>query len=688
MPMSTTTHYSVCPHDCSSACALKLELDDDGIIRKVKGDPDQPYTAGTICSKVARYAERIYHKDRLLEPLRRTGRKGSSEFETICWDDALDEVVAQFNRCEKEYGAESVWPYNYGGTMGQLQRDVIVAFRNAKGYSDQDSTICTRIGASGWQAGVGAGVGSDAKEIANTQLLVLWGSNAASTQINALTHFAKARKNHNAKLIVIDPYLNQTGERADIYLAIKPGTDGALACGVMNVILTKGLANRSYLVENTDFDNSVEEHLKSKTPEWAASITGLSVEQITNLAYKIAKTERAFIRLGVGLSRCRNGAVTLHAISCIPSMLGNWNEPGSGALFVSSGSFNLNKTFLSGKDGAYTQGRTLDMCQLGKILDGNKAALKNGPPVMAMMMQNTNPAVVNPNLALVHKGLKREDLFLCVHEQFMTDTARLADIVLPATMFSEHDDIYTSYGHTYLQAAPKQMQAPGQCRSNYDVLSALARRLGIDYPVFQMSAAEVLDKTLSDTGRGTFQELCDNRFEDIIEGREDEVLKGGFIWPDKRFRFKPDWKNAGPYHEGMPSMPDHWDVIDSTSDEYPLRLITPTAHGFLNSTFNSNERSRRYAGEPHVKVNPKDTLALEIIDGEVIELTSKTGSILIKIIHHEGIPKGTVVVEGLWCGRDHIDGIGINVLISDQPAAPDGGAVFHDTAVCIKRLLN
>ncbi len=684
--MSKTIHYSTCPHDCPSACALKLELDEEGILTKVRGDSEQPYTAGTICSKVARYSERIYHKDRLLEPLRRSGKKGSGEFESISWDDALDEIAEQFHHCEKKYGAQSIWPYNYGGTMGQLQRDIIGAFRSTKGYSNQDGTICSRIGTFGWVAGVGAAIGSDAKEIANTDLLVLWGSNVASTQINVLTHFAKARKNNSAKLIVIDPYLNKTAEHADTYLAIKPGTDGALACAVMNVLLSEGLVDRAYLAKHTDFDASVEEHLKCKTPEWAANITGLNKQQITDLARICANTQRVFIRIGVGMSRSRNGAVNVHALSCIPSMLGNWNKPGSGALLMTSGNFNLDKSLISGVDVNHTQARMLDMCQLGAILEGNKVALKNGPPVMAMIMQNTNPAVVNPNLARVHQGLKRKDLFLCVHEQFMTDTARHADIVLPATMFTEHDDIYTSYGHTYLQAGPKQMQAPGQCRSNHDVLSSLANRLGMDHPVFQMNATEILDRTLKDSGRGSFQDLCNNRFEDVIEGREDEALKGGFKWPDKRFRFKPDWKNAGPYHEGMPSLPDHWEVLDSVSEHYPFRLITPTAHGFLNSTFNGNERSRRLAGEPHVKVNPDDAKTFEASDGDIVQLTSKTGTLPIKLRLHESAPKGTVIVEGIWCGRDHIDGVGINILISDEPASPNGGAVFHDTAVMIRKV--
>lgn len=682
--MTLQTRYTVCPHDCPSACALKLEVDEKGVLQKVKGDTEQSYTAGAICAKVGRYSERVYHPDRVLHPMLRTGAKGAGEFRRASWSEALDLVSEKFREAIDKHGAETVWPYNYGGTMGLLQRDILEAFRHAGGFSGQDGTICSRIGSVGWQAGAGAKLGTDGRDIAKTDLLVLWGTNAAATQINVLTHFAKARKNRNAKLVVIDPYLNDTARRADVFLPIKPGTDGALACAVMHVLLAEGLADKDYLQAYTDFDSDTEAHFANRDPAWAAAITGLSEQQIIDFARLYGNTERTFIRIGVGLSRSRNGASNIHAISGLPAITGAWTRPGSGALFMTSGLFSMDKKVINGLDEFSSDTRILDMCRIGAVLTGDTEALKNGPPVCAMIIQNTNPAVVAPDLGMVRKGLLREDLFLCVHEQFVTDTAKYADVILPATMSFEHDDMYSSYGHSFLQAGPQVLEVPGECRSNHQVLGDLAAKMGIRSKALELPSEELMDESLKAAGFDGYETLRRQRYIDLVDDEKRQPFADGFGWPDGRFRFKPDWRTLGPYGENMPVIADHWDVIDSTSQQYPFRLITPTAKGFLNTSFNNIEQWRKKAGgEPSLMMNPKDALDLKLEDGDILRVSSKTGSLKIVLRRCEEVPVGTVVAEGIWNGSDHIEGLGINVLISDEPCAPSGGAVFHDTAVSV-----
>lgn len=684
--MNSHIHSSVCPHDCPSACALQLEVDNTGVLQKVKGNPDQEYTIGTICSKVARYRDRLYHPDRLTYPLKRTGEKGSGEFERISWEQALDEITERFQKSIQQYGPETVWPYHYAGTMGVLQRGILNAFRHGGGYSGQDGTICVRIGGTGWKVGTGSSLGVDPREIDNTHLLVLWGTNATATQINVMTHYRRAKSNNGAKLVVIDPYFNETAKSADVHLAIKPGTDGALACAVMHVLLKENLANRDYLESHTDFDSELEKHFATKTPEWAAKITGLKVQQIRDFALMYGQAPSAYIRLGIGLSRQRNGAVSVHAISCLPSILGNWDKPGSGGMLSVSDLFQLDDSVIQGKENSVEGTRILDMCQIGAVLTGDKEALRGGPPITAMLVQNTNPAVVAPNLNLVHQGLQREDLFLCVHEHFLTDTARYADIVLPATMFCEHDDIYKSYGHTFLQAGPKITEPIGECWSNYELLKVLADRLDIEMQAFQFGAQELLDQTLLASGHGSFSELVNEKFVDLAANKSSNLMGDGFAWPDGKFRFKPDWQSAGPYFQGMPTRPDHWDVQESSDENYPFRLITPTAKGFLNSTFNNIALSRRRAVKPTLMMNPDDALSLELQDDSVVRVRSRVGGLLLHLEISRRVPAGSVVSEGLWSGTDHIEGLGINVLVDDQPAAPAGGAVFHDTAVSVSAI--
>src|SRR5262245_11875934 len=451
---------SACPHDCPSTCALEVEVLDAGTIGRVRGAADNAYTAGVICAKVARYAERVHHPGRLTEPLRRKGDKGSGDWQTISWDDALDLVAENFLAAEQRQGAQAVWPYYYAGTMGLVMRDGINRLRHVKKYSGFHSTICVNLAYSGFAAGTGRIAGADPREMAQSDLVVIWGTNPVSTQVNVMTHAVHARKERGARIVAIDVYMNGTMEQADLAVLVRPGTDGALACAVMHCLFRDGKADWDYLDRHTDAPRELAEHLRARTPEWAAAITGCPVETIETFARLVGERRRAYFRLGYGFARSRNGPVNMHAASCIPAITGAWRHEGGGAFHNSADIYHWNKTMTEGLDVRDRSVRMLDQSRIGAILCGDDDALQHGPPVTALLIQNTNPVSVAPDQEVVKRGFARDDLFVCVHEQFMTETAAMADVVLPATMFVEHDDMYQGGGHQYILLGPKLIEPP------------------------------------------------------------------------------------------------------------------------------------------------------------------------------------------------------------------------------------
>ena len=434
--------YSACPHDCPSTCALEVELDKDGRIGRVRGAIENSYTNGIICSKVARYTERIHHPDRLTTPLRRKGGKQSGEFESISWENALDETAERLLKAEQQYGSESVWPYFFAGTMGLVMRDGINRLRHAKDYSGEHKSICTTPSFNGFIAGTGKLAGVDPREMSDSDQVILWGTNAASTQVNVMGHVLKARQQRGARLVVVDTYNNATAKQADLFVCVRPGTDGALACGIMHVLFRDGFANWEYLNQYTDDPEGLEQHLKIRTPEWASAICGVDVATIEKFAHMIGDTPRTYFRLGYGFARQRNGVFNMHAVTSIAAVVGSWLNQGGGALHNNGDIYHWDKTLIEGLDVCDSNIRVLDMSRIGAVLTGDRQALHAGPPVTGLFIQNPNPMSVAPDLNKVHDGFLREDLFTCVHEQFMTETASVADIVLPATMFLEHDDVY------------------------------------------------------------------------------------------------------------------------------------------------------------------------------------------------------------------------------------------------------
>ncbi|WOJ88739.1 molybdopterin oxidoreductase family protein [Methylocapsa polymorpha] len=686
---------STCPHDCPSVCALDVEVLDGRSIGRIHGAKQQSYTAGVICAKVARYAERIHHPDRLLYPLKRTGPKGSGSFARISWEEALDRIADNFLKAERDFGAESVWPYYYGGTMGRLMRDGINRLTHAKRYSRFYGSICVNIAWPGFIAGTGRMAGPDPREMAKSDCVVIWGTNAVVTQVNVMTHAIRARKERGAKIVAIDIYRNATMERADLALCLKPGTDGALACAVMHVLFRDGLADRDYLKKYTDAPHEFEAHLETRTPEWAAAITGLRPEEIEAFAHLVGRRKKTFFRLGYGFSRQRNGAVNMHAASCIAAVTGAWKEEGGGAFHNNGAIFHMRQRLIEGLDVVDSSIRALDQSRTGPILTGDPDALEGGGPVKAMLVQNTNPMSVAPDQTKVRRGFSRDDLFVAVHEQFMTETAAMADIILPATMFLEHDDFYLGGGHQHIGFGPKLIEPPGECRNNHEVICALAARLGAEHPGFAMSPRQLIDATLRESGWGGLAELEEKRWLDAQPDFETAHYLNGFAWPDKKFRFKPDWGNVpfgtsvprGPWRD-MPNLPDHWGAIETPNEAYPFRLATSPARNFLNSSFTETRSSRAAEGKPKVLIHPRDAARLGVAEGDRLVLGNARGQVRLMAALFDGLQPGVMISEGIMPNALFEDGKGINTLTGADTVAPYGGAAFHDIRVWARKAID
>ena len=672
---------SVCPHDCPSTCALEVEVLDGSRIGAVRGAADNDYTQGVICAKVARYAERIHHPDRLTHPLLRTGPKGSGQFREISWDEALDRTAAALTEVAAKHGTEAVWPFYYAGTMGLVQRDGINRLRHAMKYSRQKLTICTSICEAGWFAGVGGYRGPDPREMAKSDLIVIWGGNPVATQINVMTHVTRARKERGAKLVVVDPYRSGTAAVADLHVMLRPGTDGALACALMHIGFRDGWADRDYMARFADCPERLEAHLASRDPDWAAAITGLPVATIEAFGKLYGATRRSYIRLGYGFARSRNGAANMHAVTSLATVAGTWPHEGGGALWSNRGIYHWDKTLIEGLDVRDLSTRAMDMSRIGAVLTGDRTELGDGPQVHALFIQNQNPLTVCPDSNLVRRGFAREDLFVCTHEQFMTETARWSDIVLPATMFMEHDDLYQAGGHTYIQIGAKLIDPPGECRSNHAVINALAARLGARHPGFAMSEWEVIDATLRASGWPDAATVHGRRWVDAAEPIARAHFHEGFPQPDGKFRFAPDWAALGPLGAAMPVLPDHFGIIDERTGAHPFRLVTAPARQFLNTSFTETPGSRKREGRPTVLMHATDATRLGIADGGRVRLGNDRGAVMLHAKLFDGVQPGVLVVESVWPSECYEGGIGINALTSDDPAPPAGGAVFHDTAV-------
>jgi anaerobic selenocysteine-containing dehydrogenase len=677
--------HSACPHDCPSTCALEVERLAPDRIGRVRGASQNPYTAGVVCAKVARYAERQHHPDRLDRPLRRVGAKGEgrSAFAAIGWEEALDEVAEQFVRAEQKHGAESVWPYFYAGTMGLVQRDGIHRLRHAKRYAHEKETICVGLSDNGWMAGVGVMRGIDSREIVDSDLIVVWGGNPVATQVNVMTHIARARKERGAKFVVVDPYRTGTAEVADLHLMLRPGTDGALVAAMIHVLFAEGFADRAYMAKYADAPAELEAHVRDRIPEWAETVTGIPAAVIRDFARLYGGTRHSFIRVGFGFSRSRNGAANLHAVSCLPTVTGAWQYKGGGALYSNRSIYRIDNALITGAEMRDPSIRSLDQSRLGPVLTGDKRDIGDGPPVAAMLIQNTNPMMVCPETLRVRAGFSRDDLFVCVHEQFLTETAAMADIVLPATTFLEHDDIYRASGHSFLQVTRKVVEPYAEARPNHYVICELAKRLGCTHRGFFMTEWEIIEETLQKSGWPGADAMYAAHWHDCMPDFETAHFLNGFGHGDGKFRFRADWRSLGTLTEGLSEFPDFSPVIDAATEELPFRLVAAPARQFLNSTFTETPTARQREKRPTLLLHPADARRLGIGEGDLARVGNRQATISLHARLFDGVLPGVVVIESIWPNSAFPGGLGVNALTSADPGRPGGGAVFHDTAVWV-----
>ncbi len=704
---------AVCAHDCPSACALDVQLDDQGKVQRVYGSTRNPYTDGVICAKVARYADYVHSPERLQQPMMRRGLLEGTpattpatidDFVPTDWDTALDHIARVFTQTIEQHGRAAILPYHYAGTMGHVMRGVHKAFRHAGGFTGQLETVCTHMSTQGWLAGVGRLIGPDPREMIESDLIVVWGCNPASTHVNVMRHIAKARKARNARLVVIDPYRTQTAAQADLHLAPRPGTDGALACAIMHVMLRNGHADRPYMRKFADDPEGFEAHLSTRTPEWAEDITGIPAAQIEEFAKMYGEIDRAYIRVGIGFSRSRNGPMQVHAVSCLPVVGGKWQHTGGGAFYSSSGwgGEKLDKTLLEGLDAIDRVPRSIDMSRLAEVLNGDPEALQGdkihtpegeklkSTQIHAMLIQGTNPLAVCPDQNRLRAGFARPDLFVVVHEQFFTETCQFADVILPATNFLEHDDIYTSYGQAMLDVSMQVVAPTGHARNNHQLITELAMRMGIDHPTFDCSPEEKIEQALVDSGLPSIAEITEKGGIDLQGDAEETHFRKRFGHPDGKFHFRPDWAGrstafAQQSHLPYPTFADHYDVIEQSCAQYPFRLVTAPAKSYLNSSFTHAEGSKKKAGRPELQIGQVEAEQLGISDGEIVRITSRQGSIRVHARIVIGAANNVVVIESLYPDRSFLDGQGVNFLTSTQGGAAVGGAVFHDTAISVTK---
>lgn len=681
-----TTLPSVCPLDCPAACSLDFRLDENGQVKSISGNKDHQFTAGVICKKVKNFKERLDSPKRIMKALKRVGAKGSApdggnQFVEIELDEALDILVSQFKEVMEKYGAESVWPYNYAGTMGWCQRDGIKRLAHQFGMSKMKGTFCITAGNAGWNAGFGKALGIDPLECYKADQIIIWGHNTQVTQIPLMAHFLKAKAQNQTKLIVVDVYETPTMKKADKGYIIKPGSDGALALGMMNIIFEKGLHDADYLKKYTDFDKIDANIFKEWPIDRVAQVTGLSEVEIMELTLTYAQTPKTILRLGYGLTRRRSGAVNLHAVSCLPAVVGHWQYEGSGAFWSQSGHFaHLEKSVFSG-DYLGETGRELDNSRIGKVLTGDKEALKHGGPVMAMIIQNTNPAVVAANTDLVRQGFMREDLFTCVHEQFMTDTARYADLIIPATNFIEHDDIYSQGGWRWLHIGPQLRQALGDAIENHELINHLARGLGATDDSFKRSAKEQIQYFLDQNSLGDFDAFVTKRGCEFKRDYDDEHFLNGYPTDDGKFHFAPDWQKIGYNFAGLKSEPQ---TIESHADksEYNYQLVIPPKEDRLNSTFSEVHSGENKGQSMPVAMVSQTTLNHKgyRYDFGLITLMNKQGKVKLPFIVNNNVAENLIVIEGIYPKSAYLEGYP-NDLLPDAPTLPNDGLCVHDIAV-------
>ncbi|MEN3364868.1 MAG: hypothetical protein V7606_2142 [Burkholderiales bacterium] len=692
--MTTSIVRATCPHDCPDTCALLVTVQ-DGVATEVRGDPDHPTTAGVLCTKVSRYTERTYHKERLLHPMKRVGKKGEGKFVRISWDEALDLISGRLKAIAAR-DPQSILPYSYAGTMGLVQGESMAArFFHKLGASFLDRTICAKAGGVGYSYTIGARIGTDLEQFQNARLILIWGGNPIASNL----HFwmrAQEAKRRGAKLIAIDPYRSLTAEKCHQHIALMPGTDAALALGMMHVLIAEGLLDEDYIARYTVGFEQLKERVGEWTPQRTADICGISVEEVEQLAREYGaaaqRGEPVAIRVNYGLQRVRGGGTSVRNIACLPALVGAWRHAGGGIQLSSSDTFPKNTGALQRPD-LLPPGplpRTINMSTIGDDLLREPSA-EFGPRIEALIVYNSNPVAVAPESAKVAQGFAREDLFTVVLEHFQTDTADYADVLLPATTQLEHVDIHATYGHLYMMANNAAIAPLGEARPNTEIFRLLAARMGFDDACFKESddqiAAQAFNKNNAHAVHFDWDSLKQKGWQKL-NAPDAPFAYGGFPTPSGKCEFYSEQMEA----DGFDPLPTYIAPYESlaTNQElgkrYPLAMISPPARNFLNSSFVNVQSLRNTEGEPHLDIHPIDAANRGIENGEQVRIYNGRGSFVAKARVTDRARQGLVVGLSIWWKKFAADGKNANEVTSQRLTDMGNAPTFYDVLVQVEKV--
>ena len=674
-----------CPHDCPDTCSTITTVE-RGRATRIAGDPDHPFTNGFLCAKVNRYLERTYHRDRLLHPLRRVGKKGSGSFVRVSWDDAIGEIADRLSAiAASPDGPQAILPYSYAGTMGLVQaQSMDRRFFHLLGASKLDRTICSMAGTVGMRMTVGANMGADGEGIPESDLVLLWGTNTLTSNPH-LWPFVLEARNRGARIIGIDPIRTRTMEQCDEWLAIRPGTDAALALAMMHVVFDEGLEDRDYLERYTLGADQLRERVREYPPERVAPITGLHAERIRELGREFGRARAAFIRVNYGLQRHYGGGMAMRTIACLPAVTGHWRRPGGGVQLSTSGTFRYNNAALERPD-LSPPVRTINMIRLGDAL-GSPDAGVGGPPVRALVVYNCNPAAVSPDRNAVVRGLSREDLFTVVLEHFQTDTADYADLVLPATTQLEHWDIHFAYGHVYSTINQPAIEPLGEAKPNSEIFRLIARRMGITHPVLGDDDVTLIKQALDSPHERmqgvTFEKLVERGWVRLNVPRPFlPYAEGNFPSPSGKCEFY----SARLAEMGIDPLPTYTPPLElpETAPElaarFPLVLISSPRHYFLNSTFVNIESLRKNA-EPECVLHAADAERRGIAEGARVVVFNGRGEFTAIARVGDQVREGVVWAPSIWWAKLAPDGTNANATTSQRETDMGGGPVLYDNLV-------
>jgi anaerobic selenocysteine-containing dehydrogenase len=670
---------AACPHDCPDTCGMLVTVE-DGVAVKIQGDPDMPFTAGTLCTKVAHYLERTYAPERLRHPLKRVGPKGSGRFARVSWDEALDSIAARLKALAAE-DPQTILPLSYAGTMGMVQYSSMDRrFFHKLGSSQLDRTLCSSAGKAGIKVTLGGSVGMDPERFDEAQLILLWGANPVVSNLHLWSRVQEAKR-RGAKVVAIDPYRSLSAEKCTQHLAPLPGTDGALALALMHVLIAEGLLDRDYIARHTVGFEALAERVRQHTPQWAAEVCGLPAETIVQLARDYGTTRPAAIRLNYGMQRHAGGGIAARTIACLPALTGAWRDVAGGIVLTTADFYGFDHAALERPD--LLAGRRPRVINHAQIGDALTAAV---PPVKAVIVYNNNPVAVCPDSEKVLAGFRREDLYCVVMDSFMTDTADYADLVLPATTQLEHTDVHKSYGHLYALANNPAIAPVGESLPNSEVFRRLAARLGFDEPCFRDSDEDLCRAALASTQprmRGIDWETMKAKGWQRLDVPERfaPFAAGGFPTPSGKCEFY----SATLERQGMDPLPFYHPPAEGAAPG-ALAFLSPPARNFLNSSFAHLKRFRELEGEPRLEMHAADAAARGIRDGDLVRVFNARGSLRLRARVNDRPRPGVVVAPSVWWKKHSPDGGNANNLTAQRIADLGGGATFYDCTVQVERL--